>query len=230
MEIIKDKKTALLFGIDTIIGEILLELLLTHNAYQSVVVFTFKPLKVESEKLVEFIIDFDRPEAFAEGITGDDLYFCTTSFLQKTTYQAADNTSALKYLLPVAKIAANNQVNQLLVLSNNAANKTALLEVNKLRGEIEEMVSDLPFWAIHLFKPLILSGPSTGNQWGTGVANWLRKRLDTLTGGLVSKYRPIESDVVAKAMISAAQRFESGIHIYNPEYLQHLADEYEKEL
>ena len=182
-----------------------------------------------SEKVIEQIIDYNKPEAFADAIKGDDLFFCTTSFLQKTTYQGRDNTSALKRLLPVAKIGVKNGVNQLLVLSNSAADKTALLEVNKIRGEIESFLSDLPFWAIHLFKPLVLTGERSQNRWGEGLAKWIGKRLDLITGGLISKYRPIESDVVAKAMIQAAQRFENGVHIYPSEYLQQLADEFEKE-
>ena len=81
----------------------------------------------------------------------------------------------------------------------------------------------LPFWAIHIFQPSVLLGERNENRWGEEIAGKLGKVIDGLTGGLLKKYRPIEADVVAKAMVSAAQKLEPGLHVYPSHWLQDLA-------
>ena len=41
---------------------------------------------------------------------------------------------------------------------------------------------------------------------------------------MLSKYRPIEADTVAKAMVAAAQKLEGGTQIYPSHWLQKLAE------
>jgi len=218
---------ALLFGVDTVIGEQCLNYLIAHDAYKKILVFVHQKQTIPSPKVEVIVLDFEDLKDGTPEIVGNDLFYCTTSFLQKTTYQFKENTSALKYILPVAKAAAENEVNQFLLLSHNAANTDSILEVHKLRGLVEDQLKSLEFWALHLFKPAFLVDKPS-NNWGEGIARWIGKRLDALTGGLVSRYRPIESDVVAKAMIGAAQRFKKGVHEYSIDYLQELAEEYDK--
>ena len=228
MEISKDKKVALLFGIDTIIGEYVLKYLLRHGAYERVVVFSSKKIKTRHRLVENLIVDFNRVETFEHLIQGDDLFYCTSSFLQKTTYQLQEGSSTLKNTIPVARAASRNGVNQYLLLSGMNAEPEALLPTDRLRGELEEAVKQFPFWATHIFKPALLIGKVDGNRWGEQVAGVLRRGLDFITGGLVSKYRPLEADVVAKAMVGSAQRFRDGLHVYPSEYLRKLADELDR--
>jgi xylulose-5-phosphate/fructose-6-phosphate phosphoketolase len=89
---------------------------------------------------------------------------------------------------------------------------------------MEEAVKQLPFWAVHIFQPSVLLGERNENRWGEAIAGKLGKLIDAATGGLLKKYRPVEADVVARAMVSAAQRLEPGIHVYPSHWLQELAE------
>ena len=228
MEISKDKKVALLFGIDTQIGEYCLNFLSAHDAYEKVIVFVNKPRFFETSKVEGRVFNFEKLEEYSALIQGNDLFYCTSSFLQKNTYSVLTGTSTIKNILPIAKIAANNKVNQLILLSSQGADSEAILPTSKLKGEIEDLVKELPFWAIHIFKPSMLIGALDEDQrWGEQLANWLGDMLDQITGGFVSKYKPIEADAVAKAMIHSAQLFSGGVHVYNIDYLRKMAKDFD---
>ncbi len=229
MEISKDRKIALLFGIDTQIGEYCLRFLEEHGAYERVVVFSNKKLVIDHPNVEVKVCNFESINSFAEDIQGNDLFYCTSSFLQKTTYLPVTGTSTLNNALLVAKIAASNKVNQLIFLSSQGASKESMFPTSQLKGELEEIMKSLPFWAIHIFKPSLLIGPLSENRWGEQLASWLGERLDQLTGGFVSKYKPIEADAVAKAMIQSAQLLRGGVHIYNADYLRKMAQDYDDE-
>ncbi len=229
MEISKDDKIALLFGIDTIIGEFVLQFLVQSGAYEKIIVFSNKKIDYEGPLIDNQIVDFGNVDSFANLIKGDDLFYCTSSFLQKTTYQVQEGSSTLKNTIPVAKAASLNEVNQFLLLSSLNADPESVIPTNKLRGELEETVKKFPFWATHIFKPAILVGGKPTNRWGEEVANVIGKGLDFLTGGFVSKYQPLEADVVAKAIVSSAQRFKDGLQVYDSEFLKRLAEEFDED-
>lgn len=219
---------ALLFGIDTQIGTYCLELLIAHNAYKKIIVFSNKELELAHEKVTLEVVNFDRIEQWSNRIQGNDLFYCTTSFLQKSNSSIATDTSSIKNIIPIAKAAASNEVNQLILLSSQGADKEALLPSSKLKGQIEDIVKELHFWAIHIFRPTLLVGQLSENRWGEKIASWLEEFLDQMTGGLVSRYKPIEADAVAKAMISSAQKFVGGVHIYDIELLRQMARDFDK--
>ena len=71
----------------------------------------------------------------------------------------------------------------------------------------------------------IFLGERNENRWGESIAQKIGKFVDGITGGLLTKYKPVEADVVAKAMVLAAQKVSKGIHIYPSHELQKLAEQ-----
>jgi uncharacterized membrane protein len=89
-------------------------------------------------------------------------------------------------------------------------------------------VRELPFWAIHIFQPSVLLGSRNENRFGEQVAGIIGKGLDSILGGMLSKYKPIEAEYVAQAMINTAQGLRAGAYTYSSGQLQALAEEIEK--
>lgn len=225
MEITKDDKTALVFGATGLVGGHLVNFLLLHPVYEKVVVFVRRPMDVEHAKLVQHVIDFDRPESYRELVKGDDIFCCLGTTMAKAGSKAAFFKVDYTYAWQAAKMASENQVNQLLVVSSVGANANSLFYYSKVKGQLEDALQRLPFWSTHIFRPSLLLGERNENRWGEQVAGRIGKVLDRFTGGLLTKYRPIEADVVAKAMVSAAQGMKPGIHYYPSHWLQALSSE-----
>lgn len=224
MEIRKGNKTALLFGATGLVGHSVLEFLLLHGAYQRVISFGRRTLEVEHDKLQHHVVDLEHPESYWDFMQGDDVFLCLGTTMAKAGSKEAFYKVDFTYSYYAANIAQRNGANQLLLVSSVGADTGSLLYYSRVKGELEEAVKKLPYWAIHLFRPSVLLGNRVENRWGKEAAGKIGRVLDRLSGGLLMKYKPIEADVVAKAMVSAAQRFEPGIHVYPSHDLQKLSD------
>ncbi len=228
MEITKDNKTALVFGATGLIGNHLVNFLLFHPAYEKVVVFLREKMDLEHPKLSQQVIDFDKPESFRDLVKGDDLFCCLGTTMAKAGSKEAFYKVDFTYAFQAASMGAKNGVNQFLLVSSVGADTDSLFFYSKVKGELEEEVQKLNFWSTHIFRPSVLLGSRNENRWGEEIAGKLGKVIDRFTGGLLTKYRPIEADVVAKAMVSAAQGLKPGVHFYPSHWLQGLAAEIDK--
>lgn len=228
LEISKNNKTALIFGASGMVGRHCLDYLLLSPAYDKVVAFGRGDLGVKNQKLVYHRIDFDRLEDYNHLIKGDDLYCCLGTTMRKAGSKLAFQKVDYHYVYEIAKIAAHNTVNQYLLVSAVGADKDSLFFYNQVKGKAEEAVKQLPFWSVHIFRPSVLLGERNENRWGEEVAGKLGRLIDSVTGGLLKKYKPVEGDVVAKAMVAAAQKLKGGVNYYSSEMLQDLATAVDK--
>lgn len=225
VEIRKDNKTALVFGATGLIGGFVVELLLLHPAYAKVAVFVRRPLKLDHPKLVQQVVDFDRPERFQHLVKGDDLFCCLGTTMAKAGNKEAFYKVDFTYAFEAAKTGLRNGVGQYLLVSSVGADPNSMFFYSKVKGELEAALQALGYWGLHIFQPSVLLGERNENRFGEQLAGKIGRVFDRLTGGLLTKYRPIEADVVAKAMVSAAQGLKPGIHVYPSHWLQRLADE-----
>ena len=217
MRITKDDKTALLFGATGLVGGHLLEMLLLHPAYARVVAFSRKEIAISHEKLTTHVIDFSKIETFQDLIIGDDLFCALGTTIEKAGSKENFFKVDFVYALSIAKAAAANQVNQFLLVSAVGANPDSIFFYNRVKGQLEAAITKEKFWAFHIFRPSILLGKRNENRWGENLARRLGKGLNTISGGLLDKYAPVEAATVAKVMINAAQQIKKGKHIYSSE-------------
>lgn len=225
MEITQDNKVALLFGEASLVGQACLELLLEHSVYEKVKVWTTRKLKIVHPKLEVCSIDPDRMHLIYEDLKGDDLFCCYQVSSVKTIHNREPDRIYFPKIYQIAAKAAENRVNQLFLLSSVNAHPKAMLPVDRIKGVLEREISALSFWSVHIFRPSLLMKNDVVLPWGESVANELEKGLNFVTGGLVRKYKPIEPEVIAKAMLSAGQRLKEGRFIYESDELQDWAKE-----
>ena len=214
----------MIFGATGLIGQHVLEFLLISPAYDKVVAFSRRPVDIENNKLTNHIINFEELEKNSHLIQGDDIYCCLGTTRRKAGSKAAQYRVDFSYSYEAAKIAAQNGVNQLLLVSSVGADPNSSFFYIKTKGELEVAVKALDFWAIHIFRPSVLLGQRNENRWGEQIAGRIGKFFDAITGGMLTKYKPIEADVVAKAMVGAAQKINKGIHIHSSAHLQEMAE------
>lgn len=223
LQISKTEKTALLFGATGLVGKYCLDFLLQSPSYVKVKVFVRKPLEIEHPKLMINIVDFEKLSSYKQLIQGDDLFYCLGTTMKKAGSKVAFKRVDYTYAHQIAEIGAIQKVSQFLLVSAVDADKDSVFFYNRVKGELEDELKLMPYWAIHIFQPSILLGERNENRWGEAIAQRLGRGLDYFLGGLLNKYRPVEADVVAKAMVEAAQGVKKGIHIYPSHVLQQLA-------
>ena len=224
MEISAGNKTAILIGASGLVGGYCLHYLLANPAYNKVICLGRKKIMVESEKLEQHKINFDKYGSYAPYVKGNDLFITLGTTMakagSKTEFRKVDHD----YVLNVAKAGYDNGVDQIILVSSVGANATSLFFYNRVKGELEEAIKALGYWAVHIFQPSLLLGERPESRIGESAAKILGKGLDFVLRGLLTKYKPVEAETVAKAMVNAAQKLTSGNHIYASHWLQEMAE------
>jgi uncharacterized protein YbjT (DUF2867 family) len=88
---------------------------------------------------------------------------------------------------------------------------------NQVKGEIEEAVNDLGFWAVHIFRPSLLLGNRQEQRLGEQIAMTASKFFNFITNKVAPKYSAVEAEQVAKSMLIYAQNINGGRFIYEGE-------------
>lgn len=219
-----------MIGVTGLVGRSCLPLLVTHKAYHKIVLFTEEPLDLDHPKIEEQMVNFDELEAHAALFQGNDFFCCLGSSPAKATDREAFYRVDYQQAYSASRLAAANGVNQLFLMSAVGASPEATLYFSRIKGELEEAVKELPFWSVHIFQPSLLLKDRNENRWGEKWADKLGQFIDSATGGWLTKYKPLEAEVVAQAMVNAAQRLRQGIHVYPSDLLQKLAAEEDNQL
>lgn len=224
MQILKNKKIAILFGASGLVGGHCLTHLLESPAYEKVISFGRRTLPYNHPKLVQQEVDFDEMEEWGKLIKGNDIFICLG-----TTRAKAGKDGFLKvdfdYSFNAAKYAALNGADQLMLISSVGADKNSFLLYPKTKGQLEEAVTRLPFWSVHILRPSLLLGDRKEERLGEQLAIKISGLFNRFTDGLLQKYSPVEAETVAKAMIQLAQGIEGGVHVHPSHQLIEMVEE-----
>jgi uncharacterized protein YbjT (DUF2867 family) len=228
MQIFKGNKTAILFGATGLVGSRCLKSLVESESYSKIILFGRKKVATESQKVTQHIVNFEDVKNWAHLIKGDDLFYCLGTTMRKAGNKNEFYKIDYTYSTEIAKAACKNNVKQYLLVSSVGANANSAFFYSQVKGELEDAVRELPFWAIHIFQPSVLLGSRNENRFGEQIAGIIGRGLDSILGGMLSKYKPIEAEYVAQAMINTAQGLRAGAYTYSSGQLQALAEEIEK--
>jgi uncharacterized protein YbjT (DUF2867 family) len=217
-------KTALIIGSTGLIGSHLLHQLLDSNDYIKVITFVKRDTGLKHPKLTQHIINFDPPETYKELVVGDD-FFCTIG----TTIKNAGSKDAFKkvdfeYPKEFATIALQNNVKQFLIISSLGADANSGNFYLKTKGEIQDFLKECNFESVTILQPSLLLGNRKEFRLGEKIGSFFMKLFSFLLIGNLKKYKPIQSEDVAKAMFMIAQKNDKGFHILESETIQEIAN------
>ena len=119
------------------------------------------------------------------------------------------------YPFQAAKMAASNGVKQVLLCSAVDANAKSAIFYNKIKGTMEDELKKMPFESVQIFQPSFLLGNRTEDRKGERIGIVVSKFLDKIFGKWIGKYRPVEGEQVAAAMVTAGQFMGKGVSVYN---------------
>ncbi len=158
---------------------------------------------MQNPKLEEHLVDFDRIENWKNEITGDELF----SALGTTIKQAGSKETQYKidftYQHKIAEAAAENRIPNYMLVSSYGADSKSKNFYLRIKGELEDAVSNLPFEKIIIFQPSSLLGERKEKRTGETIAAFFSVPLTKIIPAL-KKYRPIKAETVAQAMINSA--------------------------
>ena len=194
-------KTALIIGSTGLIGAQLLQLLLESQEYEKVITFVKRDAGIQHPKLIQYIIDFDKPETYQDFVKGDD-FFCTIgTTIKKAGSKAKQHEIDHDYVVNFARFSKEHGVKRIGVVSSIGAAATSSNFYLKTKGEMETSVTALGFEHAVFIRPSFLMGNRKEFRFGEKIAIGIFKVIKPLLVGKFLKYRGVEVTNVAKKLI-----------------------------
>ncbi len=223
MEITKSRKTALIVGATGLIGKQLTQELLRREVYSKVRILVRSPLSWSDPKLDVHYVNFARLDDYRELFAVDDVFCCLGTTMAKAGSKDAFYEVDYTYVFQTARLGAVMEAHQFLLVSSAGADAESMFFYSRVKGEVEAAVRELPYWAVHIFRPSLLLGEREEQRLGERIAKGIGQGLDFILGNWLGRYRPVEGKTVAVAMVNAAQDLESGVHLHENESLPAMA-------
>lgn len=181
---------------------------------------------MHAPKLQQVTVDFnalcDDPAIF--GV--EDVFCCLGTTIAKAGSEKAFARVDLEYPRLIAELSVKHGAKQFLLISSVGADIKSRNFYLRTKGEVEAVVSVLPFRAVHILRPSMLLGQRAEFRWKERLFEPLMRGLQWMFVGALRKYRPIEASDVARAMVAAGGRGGSGVHIMEGHELERLAAEF----
>ena len=198
-------KTALIFGSSGLIGNELLNIINQNNNYGKIKLFVRSKTNSNDPKIEIIQIDFNNLEKHKDSIVGDDCFFCIGTTRKDTPDK--NEYRRVEYNIPVdiAKIAKSNLVKSFVYVSSLGANPSSSGSYLKNKGQVEEELNKINFPKLAVIRPSILLGNRKVLRLGERIGIFAMKALSIFFLGSLKKYKPIEAQIVAKAMLAIAQ-------------------------
>jgi uncharacterized protein YbjT (DUF2867 family) len=113
-----------------------------------------------------------------------------------------------------AKLGLEKGFTKYLLVSSIGANAGSGNFYLKLKGEVEKAVSMFSYTSVHIFQPSFLLGKRPEFRLREMVGKSVMQVLSLMLFGSFKKYKAIDATTVAKAMIAASKRDETGIKVH----------------
>lgn len=212
-----DKKTAIIAGASGLTGSYLLRFLLENDTYERVIALVRKPMDLEHPKLEQKVFDFDRPRQ--EDLKADHVYIALGTTIKKAGSKEAFRKVDYEYPLQIARIAYEAGAKRLAVVSAVGANARSVFFYNRVKGEMEEKMLDIPCEGLFIARPSMLLGARKEFRLGEEMGKAVMKGIRFL---LPANYKAVHASQVAAAMIDRVNSGQEGTHrIFSGQMLQY---------
>lgn len=212
------KLKALVIGATGATGRELVNTLINDEDFNQVSIFVRKAPDLEHEKLKIHIIDFNEIIKHKELIKGDILFSALGTTKKEAGGKQRQYIIDYTYQYEFAKIAAENGVDQLSLVSSIGANPKSFMFYPKMKGELESDVKKLKFKKIDIFQPPILIRQPEVIRKAEKKAISIIQKLNKL--GILKSQQPLMVSNLAERMVKTAKtNSKEKVNTYLPKEL-----------
>lgn len=202
---------ALVAGSTGLIGSHLLRRLLADARFDRVTVLVRRPLAQAHPKLNVIVTDLRDLESLGSALQADDVFCCLGTTRAKAGSKQAFEAVDYELVMRLARATKAAGSRQFLVVSALGANVDSMAFYSQVKGRVERDLRTLGFASLHIFRPSLLLGERAESRTLEGLG----QRLAPVIGGLLpTRYKPIEADTVAAALLQAAVSERPGAHVH----------------
>ncbi|HEX5661224.1 MAG TPA: NAD(P)H-binding protein [Polyangiales bacterium] len=184
-------------GATGVVGQQAVLALLADPSTSRVVAIQRRPVRIDAPKYGEKVVDFEQLETSLAGESADVAVCCLGTTIKQAGSQAQFRHIELDYTLAFARAAQAAGVRHFLVVTALGASPKSLVFYNRVKGEIEQALTDMRFPALTIVRPSLLVGDRKETRLGEKLAEPFMRLLPRSVRG-------IGVDKVGKALAKLA--------------------------
>lgn len=198
------KKTAIILGASGLTGGLLLEKLINDDRYDTIKLFSRSRIEGLPNKVHQNIGNLLKLDQFKNEFTADEVYCCIGTTAKKTPDKK--RYKDIDYGIPVAaaKLAKENGISTYLVVSAMGANKKSKVFYNRTKGEMEQDVVNQGIPNTSILRPSLIGGQRDEQRMLEKIGLVVFKAIQPLFFGPLKKYKIINAETIAQAMVNLA--------------------------
>ena len=210
-----NKKRALVLGATGATGQELVKFLIQDPIFEKVTIFVRRKVDLKHKKLNIHVIDFTKLDNYRELISGDVLFSALGTTLANAGSKENQYLVDFSYQYDFAKIASDNKVSTLSLVSSLGADENSLFFYTKIKGKLEQAVKLLNFENIQIFQPPSLIRQPELMRSGEKIVVKFFKTICSL--GIFNKFKPISVNDLAFKMIEESKLIRNNrVTTYDP--------------
>jgi uncharacterized protein YbjT (DUF2867 family) len=218
-------KTATIIGATGMIGNYLLQELINDPYFETIRLVVRRPFVKTNDKIEVKLVDFNDYESLKLAIDGSDILFCAIGTTQKNVKGDKELYRKVDFDIPVktARICKETGCEKLIIVSAIGANSSSNNFYLKLKGEVEDALSQSGVKSIHILQPSFLLGERKEKRTGERIGQVVFNGVAFLLAGPFKKYKPVHGKDVALAMINASKTDNQGVSKYTYNDIKKMA-------
>ena len=198
-------KTALVFGASGLVGNQLVNLLIQSSDFNKIKLFVRSSIKFESSKVEVIQTDFYNLSNYSKDIKGDDCFYCIGTTKKNSPDKSEYKRVELEIPKEIGQISKLNLVKTFSFVSSGYANPKHSGDYLRYKGLVEEYLKSLNFNKLVILRPSFLIGDRVDNRIGEKIGILIFKILSPIFIGPLKKMKPIQANIVAKAMLNISK-------------------------
>jgi len=210
-----NKKHALVLGATGATGQELVKFLIQDPIFEKVTIFVRRKVDLKHKKLNIHVIDFTKLDNYRKLVSGDVLFSALGTTLANAGSKENQYLVDFSYQYDFAKIASDNKVSTLSLVSSLGADENSLFFYTKIKGKLEQAVKLLNFKNIQIFQPPSLIRQPELMRSGEKIGVKFFKTICSL--GILNTFKPISVNDLAFKMIEESKLVRNNrVTTYDP--------------
>jgi len=214
--------SALIIGSSGLVGSHLLHHLLQSPRYDSVRSLVRRKTGQSHPKLAEYVVNFDDLASSRDIIKADDVFCAIGTTIRNAGTKEAFRRVDFDYAVNTAGIALANGANRFFLISSVGADPNSSVFYSRVKGEIERTVGRMPYQSVSILRPSMILGERKEKRAVVEAIATVMTATSFAMLGPFRKYRPIEAETIARAMLALADREVPGVRIYESDRIAEL--------
>ena len=220
-----EKIEVAVLGATGLVGGILVKYLKQFSKFKKINLLVRSPLEIRDEKVKIHKIDFYKKSEILSSLKSSQVVFLSIGTTMSKVKGDKEKYKRIDFGITkdVADSCEELGIEKLILVSSSGAdNKSKSFYLN-LKGKIEKYVTDINLKSVSILRPSLLLGKRNEKRYGEKLAQIIIPKISFF---MPSKYKAINAESVAKAMLQLTNKESKGVKIFHYKEIIDLSNKF----